>query len=55
MLTVVIIEDEKIAIEKLKNTLFEIAPDIIFAAIITSVKEGIFIFLDLTKTRFDLL
>src|SRR5689334_6956358 len=41
MLTVVIIEDEKIAIEKLKNTLIEIAPDIIFAAIITSVKEGI--------------
>jgi len=44
MLTVVIIEDEKIAIEKLKNTLFEIAPDIIFSAIITSVKEGIFYF-----------
>jgi DNA-binding LytR/AlgR family response regulator len=41
MLTVVIIEDEKIAIEKLKNILFEIAPDINFAAIITSVKEGI--------------
>src|SRR4030095_2253073 len=44
MLTVVIIEDEKIAIEKLKNTLFEIAPDIIFTATITSVKEGIFYF-----------
>lgn len=41
MLTVVIIEDEKIATEKLKNTLIEIAPDIIFAVIITSVKEGI--------------
>jgi DNA-binding LytR/AlgR family response regulator len=41
MLTVVIIEDEKIAIEKLKNILFEIAPDINFAAIITSVQEGI--------------
>ncbi|HEY6975094.1 MAG TPA: LytTR family DNA-binding domain-containing protein [Chitinophagaceae bacterium] len=41
MLTVVIIEDEKIAIEKLRNILFEIAPDINFNAVITSVKEGI--------------
>jgi DNA-binding LytR/AlgR family response regulator len=41
MLNVVIIEDEKFAIDKLKNILSELVPDINFAAIITSVKEGI--------------
>lgn len=41
MLNIVIIEDEKLAIEKLQNILIELEPDINFAAIITSVKEGI--------------
>jgi len=49
MLTVVIIEDEKMAIEKLRNILFEIASDINFNAIITSVKEGITYFSESPK------
>src|SRR5262245_5188130 len=41
MLNVVIIEDERLAIDKLKGILSELVPDINFAAIITSVKEGV--------------
>src|SRR3982750_4095160 len=41
MLNVVIIEDEKLAIEKLKNILTDLMPSIHFSAVITSVKEGI--------------
>ena len=41
MLSAVIIEDERLAIDKLKTILSEIIPEITFTAIITSVKEGI--------------
>lgn len=41
MLNTIIIEDEKLAVEKLKSILIELEPDINFAAVITSVKEGI--------------
>ena len=40
MLSVVIIEDERLATEKLKGILAELIPDVNFAAIITSVREG---------------
>lgn len=41
MLNVIIIEDETPAIDKLKGILSELVTDINFAAIITSVKQGI--------------
>src|SRR5437764_12474149 len=41
MLSIVIIEDERLAIDKLKSILSELISDINFAAVITSVKEGI--------------
>src|SRR4051794_19659756 len=41
MLSIVIIEDERLAIDKIKSILSELIPDINFAAVITSVKEGI--------------
>jgi len=41
MLNAVIIEDERLAIDKLKSILTELVPDIHFVATITSVKEGI--------------
>lgn len=41
MLNAVIIEDEQLAIDKLKSILTELVPDINFSTIITSVKEGI--------------
>jgi DNA-binding LytR/AlgR family response regulator len=40
MLNVVIIEDERLAIDKLKGILSELIADINFTAVITSVKEG---------------
>jgi len=49
MLNVVIIEDERLAIEKLKGILSELIPDIHFTAIITSVKEGIAYFSETRK------
>jgi DNA-binding LytR/AlgR family response regulator len=49
MLHVVIIEDEQLAIDKLKSILTELVPDIHFAAIITSVKEGIAYFATMPK------
>jgi DNA-binding LytR/AlgR family response regulator len=41
MLSIVIIEDERLAIDKIKSILSELIPDINFVAVITSVKEGI--------------
>ena len=49
MLNAVIIEDERLAIDKLRSILTELVPDIHFAAIITSVKEGISYFAEMPK------
>src|SRR5437868_8088393 len=49
MLNAVIIEDERLAIDKLKSILTELVPDINFTAIITSVKEGISYFAQMPK------
>jgi DNA-binding LytR/AlgR family response regulator len=40
MLSVVIIEDERLAIDKLKGILSELISDVNFTAVITSVREG---------------
>ena len=49
MLNAVIIEDERLAIDKLKSILRELVPDIHFAATITSVKEGISYFAEMPQ------
>jgi len=49
MLNVVIIEDERLAINKLKDILLELVPDINFIAVITSVEEGIAYFSQFPK------
>jgi len=54
MLQTVIIEDEQLAIDKLKSILTELVPDIHFAATLTSVKDGV-IFLYYAKTGYYLL
>ena len=49
MLNTVIIEDEQPAIDKLSSILTELVPDLHFAAILTSVKDGIAYFATLPK------
>ena len=49
MLQTVIIEDEQLAIDKLKSILTELVPDIHFAATLTSVKDGIAYFSTMPK------
>jgi DNA-binding LytR/AlgR family response regulator len=41
MINVVIIEDERLAVEKLRSILYEVIPDVRVATVISSVQEGI--------------
>jgi len=49
MLNAVIIEDEQLAIDKLKSILTELVPEIHFSATLTSVKEGMAYFAGFPK------
>lgn len=49
MLNAVIIEDERAAADNLKNVLKDVVPDIHFAAVITSVEDGITYFSAMPK------
>lgn len=49
MLNAVIIEDEQLAIDKLKSILTELVPEIHFSATLTSVKEGMAYFAGIPK------